>query len=94
MSLSSSRWREWWSFFAAASKRFRSVRSSRSFVVVDSLSSLAVYNGVPAVAEWAHALVNRLRRSGTPAALMVVERQAGEDLLDQLRLLCDLIVTA
>ncbi|MEA3189421.1 MAG: hypothetical protein QOD77_3 [Thermoplasmata archaeon] len=62
------------------------------FLVVDSLSTLTVYNGVAAVAELTHNLVNRLRMQQIPAALVLVEKQAGDSLLDAVRPLCDGVV--
>lgn len=59
------------------------------FLVLDSLSALAVYNGTSAVAEAAHGLANRLRMHRIPAAFLLVERQAKDDLQDAVRPLCD-----
>jgi hypothetical protein len=59
------------------------------FLVVDSLSTLAVYNDPRAVAEWVHHLVNRMRLQNVPVALILVERQAPPALLDLVSPLCD-----
>ena len=62
------------------------------FLVLDSLSTLAVYNGTPAVVELAHTLVNRLRHLETLAILVLVEKQAGEELSDAVTPLCDTVL--
>lgn len=61
----------------------------RRVLVLDSLSTLAVYNGASLVAEMAHNLVTRLRMQRAAAALVLVERQTSEELVDTLRHLCD-----
>ncbi|HET6399617.1 MAG TPA: hypothetical protein VFH47_08710 [Candidatus Thermoplasmatota archaeon] len=59
------------------------------FLLVDSLSALAVFNGVQAVAELTHNLVTRLRLLQVPAALVTVERQAPPELLERTRAVMD-----
>lgn len=49
-------------------------------VVVDSLSTLALYNGVPPVQEFSHYLANRLRTNGRPGDLVVRDNPAGREL--------------
>jgi hypothetical protein len=58
-------------------------------LIVDSLSTLSVYNGSAPVSELAHNLITRLRLQRIPAAFLLVERQAGEELLDVVKPLCD-----
>lgn len=58
-------------------------------VLVDSLSTLAVYNDVRTVAEWAHHLINRMRMLEAAVVLVFVERQAPRDLRDLVEPLCD-----
>lgn len=64
----------------------------RRFVLLDSLSTLSVYNGANTVAEMAHNLITRLRMQSVGAALILVEKQAGEELLDTVKPLCDNVV--
>lgn len=61
-------------------------------LVVDSLSTLAVYNGEGAVGELVHNLVTALRMQGTPAVLIVVETQAEEGLIETAASHCDRVV--
>lgn len=59
------------------------------FLVVDSLSTLAVYNGNEAVAELTHNLVTRLRIQRTAAAFVVMTQPGSTALVDAVRPLCD-----
>lgn len=56
----------------------------RRFLVIDSLSALALHNGVGPTQEFAADLAKRLRRLRVPAALLVVDRQV-PTLLEQVR---------
>ena len=56
----------------------------RRFLVLDSLSALALHNGIGPTQEFAVDLAKRLRRLRVPAALLVVDRQA-PTLLEQVR---------
>lgn len=50
------------------------------FVLVDSVSTLKLYNGVDAVAEMAHSLSTRMRLMAIPAAFLALD-DPGEDAL-------------
>ena len=56
----------------------------RRFLVLDSLSALALHNGVGPTQEFAADLAARLRHLRVPAALLVVDRQA-PTLLEQVQ---------
>jgi hypothetical protein len=60
----------------------------RRFLLIDSLSTLALHNGSAAVHELLEDLVVRLRRMGVPAAFVVAEGQAA-GLLARMRPLVD-----
>lgn len=63
----------------------------RSALIVDSLSTLAMYNDPDAVVELAHNMITRLRLRGTAAAwMMVADQQPG--IVDALAPYCDRIV--
>ena len=64
----------------------------RRFLLLDSLSTLSVYNGTSTVAELVHNLVTRLRMAGIGAAFLLVDKQAGDDLLDTVQPLCDQVI--
>lgn len=53
-------------------------------VVIDSLDTLALYNGVPAVQSFAHYLANRLRGTGVGADLIIHPGQDGARLRERL----------
>lgn len=59
------------------------------FLLLDSLSALAVYNGNAAVAELSHNLVTRLRVHRVPSALLLVSTPGTQALYDAVRPLCD-----
>lgn len=67
----------------------RRLPQGQRFLMVDSLSTLSVYNGSSAVGELAHTLITKMRMQHAPAAIILVERQADGELLDQVRPLCD-----
>lgn len=46
-------------------------------VVVDSLNTLALYNGVPAVQEFSHYLSNRLRTNAIPGDFIIRDNKEG-----------------
>ena len=55
-------------------------QSGRVHVVVDSLNSLRLYNGVEPVQEFCHYLANRLRARGASASFVVLDNEEGRDL--------------
>jgi hypothetical protein len=67
----------------------RRLPAGKRFLVLDSLSTLSVYNGAPAVSELSHTLITKMRMNHVPTALILVERQADGELMDQVRPLCD-----
>lgn len=50
---------------------------AQACVVVDSLNTLALYNGVPPVQEFSHYLANRLRTQGIPGDFVIRDTQDG-----------------
>ncbi len=78
--------------FMRADQVLRRQPGPRRFFIVDSLSSLAVYNGAQPVMEMMHALVGRLRLQRIGAAFLLVERQSDGALRDALSPLCDAVV--
>lgn len=55
-------------------------RSKATHVVVDSLNTLALYNGLAPVQAFAHYLINRARDAGVGLDLVVRDNQEGEAL--------------
>lgn len=59
-------------------------RSKATHVVVDSLNTLALYNGLAPVQAFSHYLINRARGAGVGLDLIVRENQEGEALRHRL----------
>lgn len=77
-----------------AERALRGVAGRRRFLLLDSLSTLAMYNGVPAVTEFTHNLATRLRLLGVEGALLLVENVGQADLRDAVQPLFDGVVEA
>ena len=60
-----------------------------SHVVVDSLSTLALYNGVPPVQEFSHYLANRLRTQGFSGDFIIRDNQVGASLRERISAFAD-----
>lgn len=60
-----------------------------SHILVDSLSTLALYNGLEPVQEFAHYLANRLRSLGVPGDFIVQDNQAGAAIRDRMTGIAD-----
>jgi hypothetical protein len=67
----------------------RRMPPGRRFLVVDSLATLAAYNGADAVTEFAHGLVVRMRALAAPLALVAQDRDGGVGAM--VRPFCDLV---
>lgn len=61
-------------------------------LLLDSLSTLAVYNGDETVAELAHNMITKLRMQQCPAVFLVVESQAEARLIASVAAHCDRMV--
>lgn len=66
--------------------------SEEKFLVLDSLSTLLIYNDHRAVAKFAHLLAEKMRRWGTSGCLLTVEMNAERDVVLQLAPFCDKVV--
>ena len=64
------------------------------FVMVDSVSTLLIYNDPKSVARFCHSVTEKLRSLGLPAALILVEMEEGKDVAAQLAQFCDAYVKA
>ena len=62
------------------------------FLVLDSLSTLLIYNESKAVAKFAHLLTEKMRRWNTSGSLLTVEMNAEKDVVSQLAPFCDKVV--
>ena len=66
--------------------------NEEKFIVLDSLSTLLIYNDGRAVAKFAHLLTEKMRRWGTSGFLLTVELNPKRDLVPQLAPFCDKVV--
>ncbi|MGP8069973.1 MAG: hypothetical protein ACLP5V_08790 [Candidatus Bathyarchaeia archaeon] len=66
--------------------------ADEKFIVLDSLSTLLIYNDPRAVAKFAHLLTEKMRRWNTSGSLMTVEMNAERDVVSQLAPFCDKVV--
>lgn len=64
------------------------------FVMLDSVSTLLIYNDAKSVARFCHTITEKLRSLGLPAALVQVEMEEGKDMTAQLAQFCDVYVKA
>jgi len=66
--------------------------SEEKFLLLDSLSTLLIYNDAKAVAKFAHLLTEKMRRWGMSGSLLTVEMNAERDVVSQLAPFCDKVV--
>jgi KaiC/GvpD/RAD55 family RecA-like ATPase len=62
------------------------------FLLLDSLSTLLIYNDSKAVSKFAHLLTEKMRRWNTAGSLLTVEMNAEKDVVSQLAPFCDKVV--
>jgi hypothetical protein len=62
------------------------------FLLLDSLSTLLIYNDSKAVSKFAHLLTEKMRRWNTSGSLFTVEMNAEKDVVSQLAPFCDKVV--
>ncbi len=72
-----------------AEQLLRRLPANQRFLFVDSLSTLAVYNGNEAVAEMAHNLTNRMRLLETGTGLLLVQGNNSLKLQQDVKAHCD-----
>lgn len=63
-----------------------------TFVLLDSVSTLLLYNDTKSVARFCHAVAEKLRSMGLSGALILVEMEEGKDMAAQLAQFCDAYV--
>ena len=62
------------------------------FLLLDSLSTLLIYNDSKSVSKFAHLLTEKMRRWDTQGSLLTVEMNAEKDVVSQLAPFCDKVV--
>jgi len=65
---------------------------SEKFLLLDSLSTLLIYNDTKAVSKFAHLLTEKMRRWNTAGSLLTVEMNSEKDVVSQLAPFCDKVV--
>jgi KaiC/GvpD/RAD55 family RecA-like ATPase len=66
--------------------------SGDKYLVLDSLSTLLIYNDSKSVAKFAHLLTEKMRRWNASGSLLTVEMNAERDVVSQLAPFCDKVV--
>lgn len=66
--------------------------SEEKFLILDSLSTLLIYNDPKTVAKFAHLLTEKMRRWNTSGSLLTVQMNAEGDVVSQLAPFCDKVV--
>lgn len=64
----------------------------QKFLLLDSLSTLLIYNDSKAVSKFAHLLTEKMRRWETQGSLLTVEMNTERDVVSQLAPFCDKVV--
>ncbi len=77
-----------------AEQLLRRLPTDQRFLFVDSLSTLAVYNGTSAVSEMAHNLTTRMRLLGVGAGLLLVQGNNSVELQQSVEAQCDKVRNA
>ncbi len=75
-----------------ATSKAVSQSNEEKFIVLDSLSTLLIYNDGRAVAKFAHLLTEKMRRWGTSGFLLTCEMNPKRDLVPTLAPFCDKVV--
>jgi KaiC/GvpD/RAD55 family RecA-like ATPase len=62
------------------------------FLILDSLSTLLIYNDPKTVAKFAHLLTEKMRRWGLSGSLLTVDTDTERELVSQIAQFCDKVV--
>jgi KaiC/GvpD/RAD55 family RecA-like ATPase len=73
------------------SKAINQTKENR-FLLLDSLSTLLIYNDAKAVAKFAHLLTEKMRSWNSAGSLLTVETNSERDVVSQLSPFCDKVV--
>lgn len=69
-----------------------SVAGKRKFLILDSLSSLLIYNAERTVREFGHFIINKMRIGNNAAVLFTNEKEGTEGIIRDLSPMCDMSV--
>jgi len=65
------------------------IKSDEKFLIMDSVSTLLIYNSTNSVKEFSMFLINKMRLEGLNGMLVIIEKEAPEDLKQILIAMCD-----
>jgi hypothetical protein len=65
------------------------VQNKKKFLILDSLSSLLIYNTDKSVKEFTHFLINKIRLENVAGIILSIEKKEAEDLVKTLTPMCD-----
>jgi len=65
------------------------VKSARKFILIDSLSSLLIYNADKSVKEFTHYMINKIRLENLTGVILSIEKREAEDILRTISPMCD-----
>ena len=65
------------------------IDSDEKFLIIDSISTLLIYNSINSVKEFSMFLINKLRLDNVNGVLVIIEKEAPEDLKQILIAMCD-----
>jgi len=68
------------------------IDSGKKFLIMDSFSTFLIYNGKNSMKEFAMFLINKLRLEGVGGILVILEREAPDDLKQILIAMCDRVI--
>ncbi len=70
-------------------KMLAKVRNQKRFIIMDSLSSLLIYNTDKTVKEFTHYLINKVRLDNIEGVILSIEKKEAEELVKTLTPMCD-----
>lgn len=70
-------------------KSLKSITNPKKFIILDSLSSMLIYNSDKSVKEFTHFIINRMRLENIAGIILCTEKKEAEDLIRTLAPMCD-----
>ena len=76
-----------------ADELIEKLETPEKFLLLDSLSTLLIYNNAQSVKKFSHFLINKLRMDGMSGIFVTLDEDTSRDLTDTLIHLCDSVIT-
>ena len=67
----------------------KAIKNENKFILIDSLSTLFIYNNQDTVSKFMHYIIGNMRVWGVCGILLSLDRESDKDFLEQLSLFCD-----